>query len=225
MPFLEDNVLIVGSYRISGSTEPLEYGAFKRDWGYKYIDISDVPGWTDSDNVYLDTWIRRSEGELAIETAWVLDKIDNSNNGTAHCRFVYAFSSQRSVSDPDINVFKGFPPAIAQTVDRLSCMAFAATNGGYGWGLYFDAKTSLGIEENSFENFKFYPNPAQDVLNLSAKNTIDKVSIFSLLGQKVLDVSVNQNTASINTGSLTQGVYVMKVMIDGTAASYKIIKQ
>jgi hypothetical protein len=62
-------------------------------------------------------------------------------------------------------------------------------------------------------------------LNLSANNTIESVSMFSLLGQKVFETSIDQNETSINISSLTPGVYLMKVMIDGDSDTYKIVKQ
>jgi hypothetical protein len=49
--------------------------------------------------------------------------------------------------------------------------------------------------------------------------------MFSLLGQKVFETSVGQNETSINIASLSPGVYIMKVMIGGNSATYKIIKQ
>src|SRR5690606_6253940 len=109
----------------------------------------------------------------------------------------------------------------------LPCMAFAGTSGGgsFGFGLYFDAKTVLGTEENTFKGFKFYPNPTNDILNLSAKNNIEQVFIYSLLGQKVLETSPNQHDATINVSSLTPGVYIMKLAVNGQSASYKFIKQ
>jgi hypothetical protein len=106
-------------------------------------------------------------------------------------------------------------------------MAFAGTSGGgsYGYGLYYDAKSDLSVGENSFEDFKFYPNPTREILNFSSKNIIEHLSIYSILGQKVLDDSPNKNDAALNVASLRPGVYVLKLAINGQSATYKFIKQ
>ena len=109
----------------------------------------------------------------------------------------------------------------------LPCLAFAGTSGGggFGYGLYFDAKTVLGTAENIFEGFKCYPNPANEVLNLKAKSNIEKVSIYSILGQQVMEALPNQNNATLNVASLNPGVYILKLAVDGQSVSYKFIKQ
>ena len=74
-------------------------------------------------------------------------------------------------------------------------------------------------------NFNAYPNPAKDVLKLSATESIDKIEIYSLLGQQVLKQNVNNNTAEINISDLSKGIYLVKTYIDKTVGSYKFIKE
>jgi len=83
----------------------------------------------------------------------------------------------------------------------------------------------LGTNENTFEDFKYYPNPVINELNLSAKSTIDEVSIFNLMGQKVFFEKTNASKKSIDLTNLQSGMYVIKVTAEGSTASYKIIKQ
>jgi len=130
------------------------------------------------------------------------------------------------VADIGINVWDGFPSATAETNDTLPCIAFAGTDAtrSFGFGLYFDAKKVLSVEENSFEDFTFYPNPVNDILNLSTKGTIEKGAIFTSLGQKAIETSVGQNKTSLNIAPLSTGVYFMKVKIDGNYTTYKIVK-
>ncbi|MCB0465170.1 MAG: T9SS type A sorting domain-containing protein [Aequorivita sp.] len=226
--FATDKVLILSSSRAAGSSDNYSGQAYIRENGAAYTPLTYITTTPDYNIAHIDTWMSTAGPVELMETSYVRDRIDNSEDDVNRSRQYdgSAFSPYEGVGDNGLDVFDGFPSAIAETNDGLPCMAFAGTSGSFGFNLYFDAKTVLiGIDENSFEGFKFYPNPAQDVLNLSANNTIESVSMFSLLGQKVLETSINQNETSINIASLTPGVYIMKAMIDGNAATYKFIKQ
>lgn len=223
-----EKVVVWASQRDAGTTDHFDGIGLMRESGSGYTKFSDFAagsgGWSIA---HTDGWVRRTNDVQEIQFSYVRHKLDGSENNSNRALTFNgtSFNPFEGVADSSVNVFAGYPSAIAETRDNEPCMAFAGTYNGFGRNLYFDRKSTLHVADSNFENFKFYPNPAQHVINLSAKNTIDNVAIFSLLGQKVLDVSVNQNTSSINVESLTQGVYVMRVTIDGAAASYKIIKQ
>ncbi len=226
--FATDKVLILSSSRPAGSSDNYSGQAYLRESGAAYTPFTYITTTADYNIAHIDTWMSTTGPVELMETSYVRDRIDNSEDDVNRSRQYdgSAFSPYEGVGDTGLDVFDGFPSAIAETNDGLPCMAFAGTSGSFGFNLYFDAKTVLiGVGENSFEGFKFYPNPAQDVLNLSAKSTIESVSMFSLLGQKVFETSINQNETSINIASLTPGVYLMKVMIDGNSDTYKIVKQ
>jgi hypothetical protein len=48
-----------------------------------------------------------------------------------------------------------------------------------------------------FENrsFKAYPNPVREVLEISARQNITNVEVYNLVGQQVIAVPVNSNSA------------------------------
>jgi hypothetical protein len=226
--FATDEVLILGSSRVAGSSDSYTGQAYRRESGAAYVPLSYIGAGSDANIAHIDTWMSKVGVEI-IEIAYVRDDIDDSENDLNRVKPYdgSGFGPFEGVGDTGLNVFDGFASVVAETSDQLPCLAFAGTSGGgaYGYGLYYDAKSDLSVGENSFEGFKFYPNPAQNVLNLSTKNTIENVSMFSLLGQKVFETSVGQNETSINIASLSPGVYIMKVMIGGNSATYKIIKQ
>ncbi len=227
--FASDEVLIVASKRSAGSTDSFYGRAYLRENGGAYVGMDYISAGTDANIAHIDSWMRKVNNDEVIQTSYVRDVIDDSSNDLNRS-FQYdgtSFGPFEGVGDSTLNVFDGFASVIAETSDQMPCMAFAGTSAGgtYGYGLYYDAKSTLAVSENSFENFKFYPNPTQTVLNLSAINTIENVSMYSVLGQKVFENTVGQNEASISTVSLKPGVYFMKVLIDGQTATYKIIKQ
>lgn len=86
---------------------------------------------------------------------------------------------------------------------------------------------TLGTDNVAKANFKCYPNPATDVLNVSSSKPVVAVTVFNMLGQKVADFS-NGNAAvsQYNIASLTAGTYLVKATdVSGASASFKVIKK
>jgi len=84
--------------------------------------------------------------------------------------------------------------------------------------------TSLGSGTFEIDNFKYYPNPIKDVLNLSYTENITKVMVYNLLGQEVL-LQEGNSIESINMSSLAQGNYIIKVFANETFKTIKVIKE
>ena len=86
--------------------------------------------------------------------------------------------------------------------------------------------TSLAIAQYLVSNeIKAYPNPIQDILNITFEKTITSVSIYNLLGQKIISRSVNANQTSIDVSNLLSGTYFVKVIADNQTRIVKTIKQ
>jgi hypothetical protein len=85
--------------------------------------------------------------------------------------------------------------------------------------------TTASVDDLAKFGFKSYPNPVNDIINFSSLNTIEKVEIFNLLGQKVTEkTDFKNNEEGINVATLKKGVYVVKVKIENSIGTYKIIK-
>jgi len=84
---------------------------------------------------------------------------------------------------------------------------------------------NLGTNDNAIQGFTYYPNPATDVLNLNAIDTIDNVAIYNILGQQVLNEDVAATSGTLDVSNLAVGVYIMKVSVNGQIGTYKIIKK
>ena len=85
--------------------------------------------------------------------------------------------------------------------------------------------TNLGTEDNTIEGFVYYPNPAGSTLNLSAQETIERVAIYNMLGQKVLGQNVNAPTSELNVSELATGTYILQVSVNGITGNYQILKK
>lgn len=87
--------------------------------------------------------------------------------------------------------------------------------------------TYATLKTNSFNagSFQVYPNPANDVVNISAKETISGVAVFNLLGQQVLHrYGLNGKEVQISTAGLPSGNYLLKVTSENGVASKSILK-
>ena len=78
-----------------------------------------------------------------------------------------------------------------------------------------------GVEENAATTINVYPNPAKDVLTVKAGN-ISNVSIYSLVGQRIYSEDVNSDELVINMSDFEAGMYVVRVVADGTEMVKKI---
>ena len=92
-----------------------------------------------------------------------------------------------------------------------------------GWASVNDVP--LGITDTAFSGFNFYPNPTGETTNLSALTAIERVEVYTILGQNVLKQDIQATGATLQMGALNPGVYVLKVTINGQVGSYKFIKQ
>ena len=83
------------------------------------------------------------------------------------------------------------------------------------------------LSNTSFENesFKVYPNPVQNVLNLSFNKNISNVKVFNLLGQEVMTNAINANQSQIDMLHLASGTYLVKVTADNQVKTIKVIKE
>ena len=120
-----------------------------------------------------------------------------------------------------------FPNTTARIpiVAGQSYYCFVVNSGGITDIVFEECDDTLGTSDVIIEGFSYYPNPAIDVVNLSAAQTIEKVEVYNMLGQKVLDQKVNAVSSQINVAQLTQGTYLMQVSVDGKVGVYHIIKE
>ena len=86
----------------------------------------------------------------------------------------------------------------------------------------------LGVPDFEFSNyFTLYPNPANEVLNISSKDAIEvkSISIYNTLGQLVLVVTNAEKVSKIDVSSLTTGNYFIKINSDKGTSNARFIKE
>jgi len=98
----------------------------------------------------------------------------------------------------------------------------------------YNGSNILGVSETSaVESFVAYPNPVNNVLNLTLKlNTSANVTaeIYSFTGQKVVSqdfsLSLGANTLSLDLGMLNSGLYTLRMTSpEGIRIVQKFVKK
>ena len=68
----------------------------------------------------------------------------------------------------------------------------------------------LSLDENNISAI-IYPNPASERLHISAED-LTNVSVYTVLGQKIVDVNLNADEYTLDVKDLDNGVYMLKVL-------------
>lgn len=84
---------------------------------------------------------------------------------------------------------------------------------------------SLGSESFDSSNFRYFPNPVKDVLNLSYDEEISNVEVFNSLGQKMISNSIHANQAKIDMSNLSNGIYMVNVSSGNQIKILKVVKE
>lgn len=101
-------------------------------------------------------------------------------------------------------------------------------DGGPNSTYYFDDvafSTSLSAPAYLFSEVNIYPNPASNQLTIEANETIQKVSIYNLIGQEVLTKNPKSNKTILQINELPKGVYVVSTTIEDKDSTSKFIKE
>ena len=73
-----------------------------------------------------------------------------------------------------------------------------------------------GINEHSKFSINVYPNPVKDIMNIKATGNMQEIQVLNLLGQVVINQTLNTSNCSLNISNLKAGLYDLKIkMADG----------
>ena len=87
--------------------------------------------------------------------------------------------------------------------------------------------TQQPLSRDGFEasKIKLYPNPVENNVTISQQEVIDGITVYNLLGQKVLMQKFASNEVSVNLESLSAGAYLLEVSSAGIQKTTKIVKK
>ncbi len=67
------------------------------------------------------------------------------------------------------------------------------------------------IAENAVPEISVYPNPVEDILNITSSVEITEIEIVNVMGQIVLRKDVNSDSTVCNVAGLPSGVYMVRI--------------
>ncbi|KFE97236.1 T9SS type A sorting domain-containing protein [Chryseobacterium luteum] len=97
-----------------------------------------------------------------------------------------------------------------------------------GWIVKLDSLLAVADNPNNTNlKINIYPNPVQDVLNISSDKIIKAISVYDASGKLVMNNQpANEKSIKIDLSMLKTGVYVGKATLDeGSTKAFKIIKK
>lgn len=127
-------------------------------------------------------------------------------------------------------------PAIATVNNPLEIVPFfTELNGSLYFSANFDSNghelwklTTQNLSTETVEHkniLKAYPNPVNNILNLSSQETINNVLIVDMLGKTVFQNNFNTNELNIDISNLQEGIYFVQVSSGKQMQTIKIIKK
>jgi len=85
---------------------------------------------------------------------------------------------------------------------------------------------ALSVEDYAISNMlTYYPNPVLNTLTLNGVKTIQDVAVYNMLGQEVLRTKPNVVQAEIEMSSLQAGTYFVKVTVENSNKTIKVVKK
>jgi hypothetical protein len=115
-------------------------------------------------------------------------------------------------------------------VGTNSYLAFKHGLGGTYRSIFIDSielevNPNLSVATFDQYNFKVYPNPTKDILNVEYSSIISTVKVINVLGQTVMNTEINSTSSQLDISELNSGTYMVVVSIEGVNKVVKIVKQ
>ncbi len=83
---------------------------------------------------------------------------------------------------------------------------------------------ALGVEEFSQMDVSIYPNPTNALITLTSSKAIEKVEVYSLVGELVLSTETNNFVVELDITSLEAGLYTVNVHGANGIQTARIVK-
>ncbi|MDN3706356.1 BspA family leucine-rich repeat surface protein [Myroides ceti] len=116
--------------------------------------------------------------------------------------------------------------AIMPLVDGQTYYAvILGTNGCPSLPTAVTVDITLSTDEFDKSGLKYYPNPTSDILIIEYKNSIDRVTVYNLLGQKVLTQEANSKDVQLNMSALANGSYMIEIRSKKQTQFIKVVKK
>ncbi|MGL2965244.1 M12 family metallo-peptidase [Flavobacterium sp. XGLA_31] len=93
-----------------------------------------------------------------------------------------------------------------------------------GWVANITCTGTLGVENNDFLDYSYYPNPTNGKVNITSKDAISEVTVYNVQGQLLYSQKMNALNTTVDIASFAQGTYFFKLKINNQEANFKVLK-
>ena len=88
--------------------------------------------------------------------------------------------------------------------------------------IYKNSLVTLSNDEITTEEVAIYPNPTKYVIRIQANQNVEKVVLYTVLGEEMFQSSKN----TIDMSGMSQGMYMLQIEFsNGSTITKKIIKK
>ncbi|KIC03585.1 peptidase S8 [Flavobacterium sp. JRM] len=130
-------------------------------------------------------------------------------------------------------LWQAFPNKTNQQIRQLvlqSADRYASPNPQFGYGIpdfSLALNTALSVKSNENIDFLLYPNPTDSDIFFTLSNGINEalVTVYSILGQKVIEKQITNEASTVSLQSLHSGIYFYTLDANNLHKTGKIIKQ
>ena len=171
-------------------------------------------------------------------TSWSDENTDNPRQimVTGNAVYIASFEDTTPIQTFTISVFSANPNqgtvTGGGTYPEGSIVTLTATaNNGFQFSSWSDNNTdnprqitvtedavyvasfipATSIDESAVSEIALFPNPINDILNITSSETISEIEIVNVMGQVVKRIEVNSDNAVCNVEDLKAGVYIVRI--------------
>ena len=145
--------------------------------------------------------------------------------------FLYIYNGSDE-SYPEFNSGAGFtgtnsPGTITSTAtDGSLTFKFISDEGTIdsGWIATISCTPSLGISNNDFIDFSYYPNPTNGNLNIKSNTSISEITVFNIEGRRLFNQTLDTLETSVDISQFATGTYFFKLKFGEKEANFKVLK-
>jgi len=98
--------------------------------------------------------------------------------------------------------------------------------GDYGMGtskLFLATDGTIGISEHASSEIMIYPNPANEMVYVSANSKIQQIELINHEGRVVKQQNVNSNQVTFNVSDVASGIYGIRITSPNQLTTKKIV--
>ncbi|MGX7667718.1 M12 family metallo-peptidase [Flavobacterium pedocola] len=94
-----------------------------------------------------------------------------------------------------------------------------------GWAATTSCLSALGVGENTYIDYAYYPNPTNGIVTIKSQNNIEEIMVYNVEGRLLHSGKVNDLNTKVDLSAFSTGTYFFKMKIDNQIVNFKVFKQ